>query len=122
MANLLLLGALPIHLRKKCADGLPRHLLEETHQVVRLGEMQAESDFLDGEVSEEQVVLHLLQEALFQQMHRREAELAHHRLVERHAADAHHLGIVRHPHLVADVLLQELLVLVGVVVQRQVER
>ena len=37
--------------------GLPRHLLEEAHQVVRLGEVQAESDFLDGEIGEKQVVL-----------------------------------------------------------------
>ena len=90
--------------------------------MVRLGEVQAESDFFHGEVGEKQVVLHLLQEALFQQMHCREAELAHHRLVERHTADAHHFGIVRHTRLVADVLFQELLVLVGIVIQGQGKR
>lgn len=81
-----------------------------------------ESDFLDGKIGEKQVVLYLLQKTLFQQMHCRQTELTHHGLVERHPANAHHLGIVCHTRLVTDVLFQELLVLIGVIVQRQGKR
>ena len=49
-------------------------------------------------------------------------ELTRHGLVERHPANAHHLGIVCHTRLVTDVLFQELLVLIGVIVQRQGKR
>lgn len=55
-------------------------------------------------------------------MHCRQTELTHHGLVERHPADAHHLGIVCHTRLVSDVLFQELLVLIGVIVKRQGKR
>ena len=40
------------------ADSLPCHLLEETHQMVRFGEVQAKGNLLDRQTGKQQVVLH----------------------------------------------------------------
>ena len=49
-------------------ERLPRLLFEEAHQMAGVGEMEIIRQFADGVVGEEQFVLQLFQQTLFQQM------------------------------------------------------
>ncbi len=112
----------PLVCINEIADGLPCHLLEEPHQMRRLGEIQAPGNLLDALIGEKQGLFDFLQEPLLKQVARTHAELIHHSLIEGHTAQMHHLGVVLYPDGLANILLNQRFVLVGVVVERWGER